>query len=120
MTAPATPSPLARLLQQWHATSPAHRTQLLTDAATATGGSVTAKPASAFAPPPGQPDERQRWIIHLHGITGSGPTSAAAMRDWAAGALQAVARETAAPTFRNHAEEIAHIRATTPHPQVQP
>ena len=112
MTAPATPSPLARLLQQWHATSPAHRTQLLTDAATATGGSVTAKPGLSAS--------TGRWIIHLHGITGTGPTSAAAMRDWAAGALQAVARETAAPAFRNHAEEIAHTRATTPLPQVQP
>lgn len=79
-------SPLARLLQQWQRTPPSHRVHVLIDAARATPGSVVAAP--------GLSDTAGRWLISLHGVTGTGPSSSAAMRDWAAGALQAVARET--------------------------
>lgn len=92
-------SPLARLLQQWQRSAPAHRAQLLCDAVAQTPGS-----SLTF---PGKPEGQRGWIIHLHCITGTGTTSTAAMADWAAGALQSIARETPRP-FRNHAEEITH------------
>ena len=105
MTAPAPhlSSALASLLAQWQRSSPAHRAQLICEAVAQTPGSHMTFPDQIGA--------RRGWIIHLHGITGTGSTSAAAMADWAAGAVQAIARQTPRP-FRNHGEEIAHTIRT--------
>lgn len=101
----STPSPLAILVLELQRAAPAYRLQMLL-------GAITSTPGSRMAFPGDRPEQRG-WIIHLHGVTGTGPTSTAAMADWLAGALQAAAWQTTAldtpPAFANHADEIATL-----------
>ncbi|MDR7125526.1 hypothetical protein [Pseudotabrizicola sp. 4114] len=93
-------SPLAALLAEWHRTAPAYRTQLLLDTVTQTPGSRLTFPGNA--------DAQRGWIIHLHGVTGTGRTSTEAMADWEAGAHQAVERGSLRRP-RSHGEDIADL-----------
>lgn len=77
--------------------SPTQRAYLVRQAVDAHGGTLM-EPIEPIT-------HRSQWKICLLGLTATGASFSAAVRDWVAGADQTVAR---ARRFRDHGEEIAH------------